>query len=174
VPQDLDTGAEFFEGLTEASIDWDGDVVPLLESIEELAVGAEYPDWSATTLVDIYPDIVVILDTVFDPVIELLELGGTITQIFLDLIAGIKAKLEEIEVLLAKVEDALEEIELFLDMTGFVAIFIESNQGVTGARQKLLAAESPFDETGFFSGMAVLVGSANVAAFKLLFSGIGD
>jgi hypothetical protein len=174
IPQDINTGAEFFEGLTNSSINWDLDVVPLLESIEELAVGAEYPDWSATTLRDIYPDMVVILDTVFDPIIELLEVGGTILGIFNDLIASIKEKLSEIEVLLAKVESALDEIELFLDMTGFYAIYVTSDQGVTGARQKLLAADSPFEDTGFFSGMAVLAGSANVEAFKTLFSGIGD
>lgn len=174
IPMDFNSGAEFFEGLTVGDIDWDDDVVPLLEVMEELAVGTEYPDWSSTTLRDVYPDMVVIIDTVFDPIIEMLGAGGTILGIFNDLIAAIKLKLSEIEVLLQKVEDALDEIEKFLDMTGFVAIYVASDQGITGIRQKLLAAADPFENTGFFSGMAVLTGSANVEAFKTLFSGIGD
>jgi len=169
-PLNPETGEAFFEGMTASDIDWEEDIVPILEAVESNFEPYSYPDWQSSTLYDVYPELADLVNTIFDPVIELLESGGTIVQSIIDLIDAITAKLNELQRIIDDIDVFLEQIEDLLSATGFHAVFISSSSGVEGLKTELEnATDFPFSGKGFYAGMSILVGSDAVAPFTALF-----
>lgn len=175
VPMNPETGDSFFENTLPGLIDWEEDVAPVLESIEDFYESKEYPDWGNATLKDIYPDLAVILDTIFDPILELFASGGTILQAVKDLVAAIKAKLAELDRLIDLIDEIEQELEDFLNTTGMHVLFVETSNGIEDIKVQIQNATNlPFHGNGYYAGMAVLVGGPNAAVFNTLFRSIAD
>jgi hypothetical protein len=173
VPMDPETGESFFEDLEASDLDWEEDVVPILETVEAHFESHEYPDWERATLYEVYPDLQVIVDTVFDAVLDLLETGGTILQAIKDLVNAIKAKLDELDRLIALIDELEEQLEALLNATGLHVLFVTSENGVTDLKTKIQSATNiPFTGNGFYAGMAVLVGGPQASLFNTLFGPI--
>jgi hypothetical protein len=175
VPVNTETGESFFTDSSLELLSWEDDVLPIIESVEERFLSPTYPDWQNVTMRDIHPQIVEVVDAIFDPVIELLRIPGNIIKQLLKIVAAIQEKIDQLEKLIDEIDRILEEVEQFLKMAGFAAIFVNSTEGTEGLKQKLLAAGNvPFEEgPGFFSGMALLAGGPPLSAFRLLFTPIG-
>jgi hypothetical protein len=179
IPMDPGTGKSFFEDVDtidiQSAIDWQDDVVPILEAIETNFDAREYPDWERATLYEVYPDLATILDTIFDAVIDLFQKGTTIYQAVIDLIDAIQNKLDELDRLIEQIDEMVEQLEAFLNATGMHVLFLTSNDGVEDLQTQIEnATDLPFSGRGFYAGMAVLVGGPKVDAFKTLFSPIAD
>lgn len=175
IPMDPETGDSFFENKSPALINWEEEVVPILETVEDFYLSSEYPDWQSATLKDIYPDLVVILDTVFDPILDLFSSGGTILQSIKDLVTAIQAKLDELDRLIELITSLEAELEDFLNATGMHVLFVSTNNGITDLKSKISSALSvPFTGNNFYAGMTLLVGGPGSSVFNTLFSPIAD
>lgn len=173
-PFNANTGEGFYEDTIATDISWE-DSLELIDTIEGQFEPPVYPNWDRKALVDLHPDLVSIVDSIFDPVIDLLEVGSTIKDAIISMIRAIKLKLDELQSLIDRIDEVLEKILNLLNMTGFSALYVSSNSGVTDLRTKLLQAENvPFDGNGFYSGMAILAGAANASIFKTLFAPVGS
>lgn len=172
-PMNPETGEAFFEGMATTDVDWEEDIVPILEAVENTFESYEYPDWQSGTLADVYPELDDLVNTIFDPIIELLESGGTIVQSIIDLIDAISAKLSELQRIIDDIDIFLEQIEDLLNATGFHAVFLTSSNGVEGLKSELENASNfPFTGKGFYAGMSILVGSDAVTPFTTIFQPI--
>lgn len=175
VPMDPETGDSFFENANPDLLDWGDDIAPILETIEVNFEATEYPDWERATLYEVYPDLAIIVDFVFDAVLDLFQSGFTILQAVKDLVNAIQAKLDELDRLIELIEELEEQIKAFLDATGFHVLFVTSDNGVSGLISKVEnATDLPFAGNGFYAGMALLTGGPAATPFKALFSPIAD
>lgn len=173
-PENEETGEMFFDGVEPNELDWEADCVPVLESIEGQFTPSAYPDWSRITLRDINPDLVRIVDYVFDPIIDLLQGGFTLKQKLIDLIDAIKSKVEYLQDLIDSIDVILEEIDRLLSATGFHAIYISSSKGIDDLKIQLKNATGPaFTGKFFYAGMALLAGSDAKVIFDTLFAAVG-
>lgn len=176
IPFSSEYGSSFFEFVDVEDIDWETDIVPILETIEIQYEISEYPDWSKATLKEVYPELANIVDAIFDPILDLLVSGATIKDKIIALITAIQNKLNELQRIIDYIDKIIEDLDNILKTTGLHAIFVTSSTGVSGIKTKMLAAtNSPFASKGFFSGIAILVGGgpADVSAFEAVFSGVG-
>jgi hypothetical protein len=175
IPEDESTGAVYFDDKTIEQMSWESDVAPVLESIEQRFENSVYPDWNTIGLRDLHPDLVAMVDELFDPILDLLQSGSTIKQAIIDFINGIKIKLEALQNLIDSIEQILEAIERLINATGFHALYVSSGQGVNALRTNLRnATDFPVEGKAFYAGMAILAGSDAFAAFELLFSAVGS
>lgn len=175
IPLVSSSGESFFENTDENDLNWTEDIVPILESVEALYEKSSYPDWRRGTLRDVNPTLSEAVDYIFDAVLNLLEKGSTLKESIIALIDAIQAKLDRLQELIDRIQDLIDRIDDILNTTGFHALFVQSSNGITGLRQKLLAVENdPFTADGFFAGMAVLVGGIGVTAFNTIFSPIAE
>lgn len=169
-PMDPATGESFFENTDPTSLSWEDEVAPILETIETFFEPHEYPDWERATLYEIYPDLAVILDVVFDAVLDLLGEGGTILKAIKDLINAIQAKLDELDRIIELIDELEEQIEALLNATGFHVLYVTSDNGIADLKSKIQSAtDLPFTSTGFYAGMAIMVGGGDVPAFDTIF-----
>jgi hypothetical protein len=166
------TGDSFFENDAIIDLDWDTDILPVIEAVENRFIPLNYPDWSRATLNDVHPDLTLLISAAFDPIIDLLQSGSTITSQITALIQAIEAKITYLTELISDIDDILEQIEDMLNATGFHGIFISTSNGVSGLRDQLLNANNPFTANGFYSGVAIVSGSAGYTTFKNLFQPI--
>lgn len=175
IPMDSETGESFFEGKEGEEIDWVEDVEPILETVEAYFEPYEYPDWQRITLNEAFPDLVVIFDTIFDSILDLLESGATIKEAIVNLIAAIQAKLDELQRIIDLIDTIIEQLDIILEATGFHALFLTTTQGIDDLKDQIEKATSfPFSGKGYYAGMTLLVGgdTADVSAFQSLFGPI--
>lgn len=171
VPEDYDNESFFFENKPYSNLNWDTDIRPILESIEDTVSNSVYPDWNRASLQDIYPGLKEIVDQVFDPVIELLRSGSGMQGQIITFIESIKSKVEELETIIDKIDDIIDQIERLINITGFHALYVQSSSGITDLKAKISAATNiPFTGKSFYAGMAILAGSDSITAFNALFS----
>lgn len=174
IPDDETTGDMYYDNVDPTKLDWEEDCVPVLESIEGQFTPSAYPDWSRITLRDINPELVHIVDYVFDPIIDLLQSGFTLKQKIIDLIDAIKSKVEYLENLIESIQTILEEIDRLLSATGFHALYVTSSKGISDLRYQAEHATGPSIEGPFFyAGMALLAGSDAKVIFDTLFAAVG-
>ena len=170
IPFNAETGDQFFESTDPTSLDWDNDIAPVLEIIEDLRTNASYPDWKSMVLSDLYPPIVDIINTVFDPVIEMLEIADDFKKAIIALIDGMKRMIQQLAAIINEIDKILEQIENFFKLTGFYGVFITSATGIPGLVEGLNKATNPPlpGAKGFFSGFAMVAGSDILYPFKTL------
>lgn len=174
-PEDEENGGMYFDGLAPNELDWQADCVPVLESIEGMYSPSVYPDWSRITLRDINPNLVLIVDYVFDPVIDLLQSGFTLKQKLIDLIDAIKSKVEYLQDIINSIQVILDEIDRLLSATGFHALYVSSSKGIANLKYQVESASGPPIEGPFFyAGMALLAGSDVKVLFDTLFAAVGS
>ncbi len=168
------TGA-FFEGRDFEQLDWLSEVVPILQSIENQFTGSRYPDWNKISLADIHPDITEIINSIFDPIIDLLQTGSNVLDSTIAMIDAIAAKVTSLQEILERISDFEEEIDRLLNVTGYHALYVSSTIGMTDLRSKLLnATDVPFSGNNFYAGMVLLAGSDARTAFDALFEPVGS
>lgn len=172
-PED-DTGA-YFEGRDLNTLDWISEVIPILEAVESQFLSSKYPDWNKLSLVNLHPDIQNIIDAVFDPVIDLLQSGSSITNATVAMINAISDKITELEELIERISDIQEEIDRLLNVTGLHALYISTSQGIPDLQDKLLnATDVPFTGNNFYAGMALLAGEDAKVTFDALLATVGE
>jgi len=170
-PMNPETGDRFFEDTEIADISWEEDVMPFLEEVEEARLTTTYPDWNRAALRDIYPQIVDMVDAIFDPILELLQIGKTIKDQIIAFIDSIQSKVQELTDIIDQIDAFIDQIEDFLNLTGFHILFLTSSNGVSDLKAQLLAAgNEPIDTDGWFAGFSLVAGGDAVSAFELLFS----
>jgi hypothetical protein len=173
-PFDSTTGDAFYETTQPTDIEWE-EMLEIIETIEGQFEPPVYPDWERVALVDLHPGLVSLINNIFDPVLDLLEIGSSIKDAIIAMIDAIKDKLDELQTLIDAIDDILAEIDRLLEMTGLSALYVSSNTGITDLRTKLIQADNvPFDGNGFYAGMALLAGAANATVFKTLFGPVGS
>jgi len=175
-PENEETGGMFFDDIEDPSeLDWSADCVPVLESLEAQYQPSAYPDWSRITLRDINPNLVSLVDYVFDPIIDLLQSGITLKQKLIDLIDAIKSKIEYLQSIIDSIQVIIDEIERLLNATGFHALYVTSSIGTVDLRIQAVDAEGPSIEGPFFyAGMTLLAGSDAKVIFDTLFAAVGS
>lgn len=174
VPQDPDTGLTFFDDVAKSGISWSDDILPIIESVEDLYYNPNYPDWSRASMRDFIPELVLIFDAIFDPVIDLLRMGSDMRGVIIALVDSLKDKIDRTQDIIDTIYNILDNIQRILDATGFHALYVSSNVGTEDLRKKILAAKGvPFNGNGFYSGITLLVGTANFEAFNNLIAPIG-
>jgi hypothetical protein len=172
-PEDDGTNTAFYEGQEVSDILWE-DAIEILDAIADESIPPNYPDWQNITLKDFIPDIVGLIDEVFDPFLELLQPGSTFKEQILTLIQSITDKITELEELITKIDEILEAIDRLLSITGFYALYISTPNGVSDLRSRMLNAENvPFSGPAFHAGVALLAGSDARVAFQTLFAPVG-
>jgi hypothetical protein len=173
IPTNSVTGERFFEDQDPKDIDWDRDIAPMMDEIESFVLVPKYPDWTRTTLKEIFPELVVVVDTLLDSVLDLLQAGTNIVEEIINIINVITSKLEEFDAVIAMIDQFVEMIEQFLDTTGFYGIWLTTGNGVSDLKKQLLESTGgPITTSGFFSGMAILAGGDAMKPLEMLFSPI--
>ena len=175
VPFDIAAGHYHFDNVNPTELDWEVDIVPVLETVEEQITLSQYPDWSKFSMREFLPEIVEIVDLIFDPIIDMLKSGENFLQQILDLIATIKAKIKRLQDIIYQIDNILNKFDIILNSIGFHALYLTASNGVDELKTKLENAGSvPFTGTGFYSGFSLLTGGPQVTAFKLLLGPVGS
>ena len=170
-----ETGDLYCDNATPSELSWKDDILPIIESIEAQRTTSSYPDWGQIAIRDIIPNLTEIVNYIFDPVLDLLQSGTTLKQVLIDLIDAIKSKVETLQNIIDSIDIVLEEIDRLLSATGYHAIYVSSNDGVSGLRSKLMSATNiPFEGEAFYCGMAIVAGSDSKAVFDTIFSTVAS
>lgn len=173
IPTNSSSGEGFFEDMYPADIDWANDVDPVLTAVEEFSSQSKYPDWNRASLRDLWPELVVLIDTAFDAVLDLLQVGRTIVDQIVAIIDAISKKLEELQAIIDQIDQFLEQIEQFLNTTGFHGIWLTTSNGVTDLKSQLLASSgSVMSGKGYWAGMAIVAGGDAMSPLQMLFAPI--
>jgi len=172
-PQDQ-TGS-FFEDKSFDTIDWKSEVLPVIQSIESKYFPRTYPDWGRITLGNINPSLTQLVDSVFDPVLDLFKSGNNMQDSIVLLIDSINQKIKALEDIIEQTSVIQEEIDRLLRVTGYHAIYITTSKGTNDLRKQLREATNvPFSGNNFYSGMALVAGSDTKVVFDALFSVVGE
>jgi hypothetical protein len=172
-PFDQSSGRSFFEDddLTINDISYKDDILPVIESVENAYKQSEYPDWRSVRLIDIYPELVELVDIGFDAVLSLFVASSTILESVVELINSIQAKLDWLDSIISLIDQLIEDLDDMLNTTGLHALFVSSNNGISDLKTKLENATNvPFDGNGFFAGMSILAGGDATTVLQTLFS----
>lgn len=165
------TGKQFAEGIDPSNLNWEEDILPTIESIEEVFRNAsEYPDWNSITLKDIVPSMVNLIDAVFDPVLDLLETGYKFDNFLDKLVKVLENKITFLGDLVYRIDVIMEKLEFLMHYSGFNALFVNTSGGIQDLNAKLLnAGNMPFKGNNFYTGFTLISGGPQVTAFNAFF-----
>lgn len=164
----------FFEDQPFETIDWLKQVLPVIQSIESRYTPRVYPDWGRIALANINPSFIKLVNSVFDPVLDLFKKGHNVQTSIVTLISAIQQKITALENLIGHVSTIQEEIDRLLKVTGYHAIYITTKLGTADLRKQLReATDVPFSGNNFYAGMALVAGSDTKIVFDALFSAVG-
>jgi hypothetical protein len=172
VPFNQKTGEYYYEGAQAKDVPFT-EVVELMSHIEFLNQPAAYPDWSKMPLANFCPELILLVNGVLDPIIDLLQSGLTIKDQIIALINSIQAKLDEFQAILDRIQEIIDQIDAFLNMTGFYGVLLTSSNGIEDIKTQLRNMNSPITTGyGFYSGMTMVAGGPSATVFNTLFGPI--
>lgn len=153
-----------------------GEIENFINAVSTLNTPSVYPDWQQISLRTIAPPLVDVVDQVFEPLIQALQTGRNIVAALESFITALDEKISALESVVANIELYLSQLEALLSATGLYALYVSSDSGMTGLASEINGASNkPFAglDSGFYSGVTIVAGGANLAPFNNLFAPIG-